>query len=132
MIITKNVEITVDTDVARKMLVEEGLLVANKMTDEEIFVQVLIEDERHGELTYILEDKSEVSNAINASLFHDINEFHEEFVTLFREGRYTRRAMRELAGRLQDKYPLTEEEALKIVRRELSISEIANIFAKKK
>ena len=132
MIITKNVEITVDTDVARKMLVEEGLLVANKMTDEEIFVQVLIEDERHGELTHILEDKPEVSDAINASVFHDINKFREEYMTLFREGRYTRRTMRELAARLQDKYSLTEEEALKIVRRELSISEIANIFAKKK
>ena len=52
---TKNVEITIDINIARKMLRVAGVLSVNTMTDEEIFEKALKMNEEYGVTSVIRE-----------------------------------------------------------------------------
>ena len=54
-ILTKNVEITIDINIARKMLRVAGISSVNTMTDEEIFEKALKMNEEYGVTSVIRE-----------------------------------------------------------------------------
>ena len=81
---TKNVEVTIDIEIARRMLKVAGFVFVNDMTDEEVFEQALNMNEKYAvESTIItLPDMREKVKEYMSELDAEIDRCHKEISNL--------------------------------------------------